>query len=779
MTTTNGADGEGLRGFRAFDETRVVNSTDGGESVPDEGQTPAMGQDDELTDLFDTPEEEDVHQHKTLREIYDDITSREFSARQRFFQIIHGTPVMTPDDIIAVGYNALIILTVLASTVSFIVETMPEFYNPGGSIGTFFVLESVWVGVFTADLLLRFVSATHWKFVINIQVVFDILSVIGYYVSLGVDDSSNANLVTLQALRMLRLTRVLRMAKLSRNGVGFTLLTRTAKKSKQGLLLMMVLVAIAVVLCAAAFYSVETQTGRWDTERRRWLRPNGKVSPFQSIPGCFWYVAATLTTVGYGDQVPSQSWGRIVAVVIMFCGVLFLSFPNILIGSNFQQVHESWQRQRARDQLGRRFRFVRYVVRFVRMWRDYRKNGRMKLLQSASAYMATAYEGHASDSLQAQDTVALVKRDRSIEKRNANLFRRTVNFFFRPVDFAEFDYAGTFAPFNQGHFDHFSVRGLETTEFLHRLVEIFSCCCTIEEMYESLLLHPVPGCTVKQSDLAELSCHLANSGILEVYVINRFEDHMLIHLSKKGLKNLLHFGEVSTLPCVRCVAEAQEIWHATTSTVAPIVFPVDGFRHWQEMQATVPKRSKLGFIYDLKEPEAKGNSTFRGSRALLARQVAMAQPRIKVKRRSTTTAPLPSGCCIACVHCLARGLDDRPKTESDLSGLETFLLLQRKLIEEQLEILSLQRELLRTQSPLLTQGKAASSEAIIHSSLPHQVADERAVHGHDNGSAYGPVAFEKDSDDTTKRSVTEPPTHRRNSWDDDMNQSSSHNHPVI
>jgi hypothetical protein len=778
MTTTNGADGEGLRGFRAFDEARVVNSTDGGESVPDEGQTPAVGQDDELTDLFDTPEEEDAHQHKTLREIYDDITSREFSARQRFFQIIHGTPVMTPDDIIAVGYNALIILTVLASTVSFIVETMPEFYNPGGSIGTFFVLESVWVGVFTADLLLRFVSATHWKFVINIQVVFDILSVIGYYVSLGVDDSSNANLVTLQALRMLRLTRVLRMAKLSRNGVGFTLLTRTAKKSKQGLLLMMVLVAIAVVLCAAAFYSVETQTGRWDTERRRWLRPNGRVSPFQSIPGCFWYVAATLTTVGYGDQVPSQSWGRIVAVVIMFCGVLFLSFPNILIGSNFQQVHESWQRQRARDQLGRRFRFVRYVVRFVRMWRDYRKNGRMKLLQSASAYMATAYEGHASDSLQAQDTVALVKRDRSIEKRNANLFRRTVNFFFRPVDFAEFDYAGTFAPFNQGHFDHFSVRGpgdhgvppppcRDLQLLLHDRGDV-----RVPPAAPSARLH---GQAERPGRALMPSGELGHPGSVRHQPLRRPHADPP---EQKGLEEPAAFRR-STLPCVRCVAEAQEIWYATTSTVAPIVFPVDGFRHWQEMQATVPKRSKLGFIYDLKEPEAKGNSTFRGSRALLARQVAMAQPRIKVKRRSTTTTPLPSGCCIACVHCLARGLDDRPKTESDLSGLETFLLLQRKLIEEQLEILSLQRELLRTQSPLLMQGKAASSDAIIHSSLPHQVADERAVHGHDNGSAYGPVAFEKDSDDTTKRSVTEPPTHRRNSWDDDMNQSSSHNHPVI
>eukprot|EP00316_Scyphosphaera_apsteinii_P013315 CAMPEP_0119299138 /NCGR_PEP_ID=MMETSP1333-20130426/1251_1 /TAXON_ID=418940 /ORGANISM="Scyphosphaera apsteinii, Strain RCC1455" /LENGTH=215 /DNA_ID=CAMNT_0007300465 /DNA_START=866 /DNA_END=1513 /DNA_ORIENTATION=+ len=53
-----------------------------------------------------------------------------------------------------------------------------------------------------------------------------------------------------------------------------------------------------------------------------------------------------MTTVGYGDAYPITFWGRLVALVTMFLGILILALPITVIGSSFssqfdRQVFES------------------------------------------------------------------------------------------------------------------------------------------------------------------------------------------------------------------------------------------------------------------------------------------------------------------------------------------------------------------------------------------------------------------------------------------------------
>jgi hypothetical protein len=616
-----------------------------------------------------------MHHRRTLRAIYVDITKREFSDRQRFFHIIHGTPAISPDDIISMAYNVFIVLIVAASTITFIFETLPVYYDPGGPQGTFFALESIWVVVFTVDLMLRWMAATKLQYAVNILVLCDLMSVSGYYIAIFLDEDQNEKYqLWLQLLRMLRLTRVFRIGKLMRYGVGFSLMTRTIRRSREGMWLLGSLVLISMVVCATVFYSVETAFGSWDPVGRQWLRPNGAVSPFQSIIHCFYFIGTTLTTTGYGDQVPSQGYGRAVAVCVMFLGTIFLAFPNFIIGANFQSVHEKWERQVARDALGKRFRYVRYVVRFVRMWRDFRRSGHMRLLQASSVYKPDELARRRGDIFTGEGIGG-----------PRTFIRRTNNFMFSPVNFREYNFSATFQLLSQGHIDKFKTRGLPAVEFLRRLVQMFSCCCTIEELYESLLFHPVDDNHATQRDLAELACHLANASLIDLYVLNRAEDRMLMSITRKGIDEVRHYKENLELPCLRCVAEAHEIWHATTSTPAPTLLPVDGFRHWQEIQETVPKRIFLTFTYDLKKPAANNNNIFRGVRAPTG-------PRYAFRSRNESHGEANSGDtgCKACQHCVAAMLSSSTPA-AQLDAVEAFFQLQRQLAEENLRLVAVIR----------------------------------------------------------------------------------------
>jgi len=56
---------------------------------------------------------------------------------------------------------------------------------------------------------------------------------------------------------------------------------------------------------------------------------------YPSIGTGLWWAAQTVTTVGYGDNIPTSFGGRLVAVIVMFVGIGFLTVVTAAITSNF------------------------------------------------------------------------------------------------------------------------------------------------------------------------------------------------------------------------------------------------------------------------------------------------------------------------------------------------------------------------------------------------------------------------------------------------------------
>jgi voltage-gated potassium channel len=61
---------------------------------------------------------------------------------------------------------------------------------------------------------------------------------------------------------------------------------------------------------------------------------------FPTFEDGLWWAVVTLGTVGYGDIVPTGTWGRLVGAVVIVFGVTFISTLTAIVTSLFLSVRE-------------------------------------------------------------------------------------------------------------------------------------------------------------------------------------------------------------------------------------------------------------------------------------------------------------------------------------------------------------------------------------------------------------------------------------------------------
>ncbi|XP_035687209.1 shaker-related potassium channel tsha2-like [Branchiostoma floridae] len=191
-----------------------------------------------------------------------------------------------------------------------------------------FGVETACIIWFCFELAIRFyASPNKCSFMKDIMNIFDIVAIVPFFVDffmiVGVSKLEKGSSTSV-FVRVLRLFRIFRILKLSRHVKGLQVLGKALFESIGSFILLSFFLCVSMTLFGSVLYFAE---------------PNDS-NGWNSIPGTFWYIIVTMTTVGYGDVYPSSLGGKLIGGVTVVCGIMTLSMPSPAIVTNFNKAWE-------------------------------------------------------------------------------------------------------------------------------------------------------------------------------------------------------------------------------------------------------------------------------------------------------------------------------------------------------------------------------------------------------------------------------------------------------
>lgn len=178
---------------------------------------------------------------------------------------------------------------------------------------------------FTLEYIIRaFCAFDKTAYLLSAQGVFDVLSFLPCVIQTILRESIyETETIVLQ--RILVFLMFFSVFKLTRYSMGLQILLKTIHSSIRELTLLMVCVLISLVLFSSVVYYCET---------------SDQSTTFTSIPGTFWFIIVTMTTVGYGDMAPITVAGKIFSALCAVFGVCcVLAIPSTIIVTNFNYFY--------------------------------------------------------------------------------------------------------------------------------------------------------------------------------------------------------------------------------------------------------------------------------------------------------------------------------------------------------------------------------------------------------------------------------------------------------
>lgn len=203
-------------------------------------------------------------------------------------------------------FDACIQALIILSLVCLAVETLPGITPQQQAILD--LIETVLIVIFTVEYLVRF-YVSRAKYAFSFFGIVDLLSVLPFYLALGVD---------MQHLRAFRFLRLIRILKLARYSGATRRLHRALIIAREEIVLYLILTLILFYLAAAGIYFFEHEA-----------QPEAFASIFHSI----YWAAISISSVGYGDMSPITVGGKIFTCLIVLIGLGIVAAPAALFAS--------------------------------------------------------------------------------------------------------------------------------------------------------------------------------------------------------------------------------------------------------------------------------------------------------------------------------------------------------------------------------------------------------------------------------------------------------------
>ncbi len=219
--------------------------------------------------------------------------------------------IFEADTVKGKSFDIILLIAIVASVIAVCWESLPNL-NPGTK-KVLYIVEWMFTIFFTIEYIMRLVSVQRpSKYALSFYGIIDLLSIIPTYLSILVVGTNS--LLVFRALRLMRLFRIFKMVPFLDQG---NIIVSSIRSSIPKLTVFVSFIMIIVCISGAVMYLVEGQV-------------NGE---FDSIPRGIYWAIVTITTVGFGDIVPTTALGQFLSAVLMIVGYAVIAVPTGIVSA--------------------------------------------------------------------------------------------------------------------------------------------------------------------------------------------------------------------------------------------------------------------------------------------------------------------------------------------------------------------------------------------------------------------------------------------------------------
>ena len=239
--------------------------------------------------------------------------------RKRIYEIIEAAD---SDDHLSHIYDVFMVFVIITSIIPLGMKHMsPAWYD----------IDNICVTIYIIDYILRLITADYkmgshsidsfLRYPLTPMAIVDLVSILPHFIM------TNSGFGLLRLVRLARAMRVVRIFKIFRYSDNIEMILAVIKRSKDSLITVGSLTLAYIITSALIMLNVEPET-------------------FDSFLDAVYWATVSLTTIGYGDIVPSTPVGKLVIMISSFIGIGVIALPAGIITAGYMEELQEYKRKR-------------------------------------------------------------------------------------------------------------------------------------------------------------------------------------------------------------------------------------------------------------------------------------------------------------------------------------------------------------------------------------------------------------------------------------------------